>query len=63
MTTVRPAWDCEAFVMQWRTGRGEHDHLHITSPSGRRIQLTESPSGRRLHIYVDGRRYTPGEPS
>lgn len=31
--------------------------LEITSPSGHKFELTESPTGRSVHVHVDGKRY------
>lgn len=50
-------WEGEAYIFSPRSGSGDYRNLRITTPFGRTIEITESPTGRRLHIYVDGEPY------
>lgn len=57
MTEERKDWEGEAYAFSPRAGSGKYRNLRITTPAGKTVELTESPTGRRLHIYVDGEPY------
>lgn len=57
MTEERKDWEGEAYTFSPRSGSGEYRNPRITTPAGRTIEITESPTGRRCHIYVDGEPY------
>lgn len=59
VTTAPDDWQAEAFAVEWRQGRGKHRHLYVSTPSGRRIQIVESPTGRVLHVHVDAHQWQP----
>lgn len=54
-------WDVEAFRIEHYGGRGKHEHLHVSSPYGRRLEISESAertgaAGVRRRDRVEGGR-------
>lgn len=52
-------WSATAYTFTTRKDREPHQMLQVISPSGRVVDVTESPTGRTVHVWVDGRRWVP----
>ena len=48
------SWTAQGYEYSPRAGNGKYRNVRVTSPSGKEIEITESPTGRTIHIYVDG---------
>lgn len=54
MTEEQKNFTGEAYTFSPRAGSGVYRNLRVTTPTGKTIEITESPTGRSLQIYVDG---------
>ena len=50
----------DAYAIQRRpSDSGPYRMLVVDTPWGRSMQISESPSGRKLRVFVDGIEYVP----
>lgn len=47
--------DVQWFTFEPKKGRGEY-HVAIVKAGGHHIEITASPTGRSVHVYVDRKR-------
>lgn len=47
------------WAIEWRAGRGKHRSLMLYVRGGRSIEVTVSPTGRSVRVFVDGNEVPP----
>lgn len=48
-----------SYAFEWRAGRGQHKTLQVEVEGGRTVEISISPTGRSVRIYVDGHEVPP----
>lgn len=47
------------YAVEWYKGRGKHHTLQVEIEGGRTVEVSISPTGRSVRIYVDGEEVKP----
>lgn len=48
-----------SYAFEWRAGRGQYKTLQVEVEGGRTVEISISPTGRSVRIYVDGEEVKP----